>query len=345
MEAPLPTISIVANFSSPSPRKQVRLRLRYNGQYSNWIPTPIANCTKEAWEGMYKKRNKPRESEQLEMAIAKEKQRALAILESPTYVAYDYEKFRKTYLSGGGAVQKERDKTNIKQFFVERLNDTKNLKPKTRKEAWNAWLNLNSFAVHQKVENDKLKLENITVQFLKDWEVWNRNERGNKNNTISKYARDLRTVFNTAIIRKVVNPVLYPFARTKRDVDKYKIPASEPAKKYLSEINLARLLAYKEQLPILAKKEKTQAKQKHLMALERTLDYFMFCLLCNGANPKDCAHLTWGNVYETPEGKRMLKFKRAKTGVEVLVPLRRFYPTSPSTATKMVICWGCLLMI
>ena len=111
--------------------------------------------------------------------------------------------------------------------------------------------------------------------------------RGRSKTTVGIKLRALRAVYNEAIESDIINRRYYPFGRRR-----YLVPTSRNVKKALDISTIAKIYYYE---PI----EEDDRKAK---------DYWLFCYLANGMNPKDVAHLKFKNL----QGE-YLHFERAKT--------------------------------
>jgi hypothetical protein len=111
--------------------------------------------------------------------------------------------------------------------------------------------------------------------------------RGRSKTTVGIKLRALRAVFNEAIESEIINRRYYPFGRRR-----YLVPTSRNVKKALDISVIAKIYYYN---PV----EEDDRKAK---------DYWLFCYLANGMNPKDVAHLKFKNL----QGE-YLHFERAKT--------------------------------
>ena len=58
----------------------------------------------------------------------------------------------------------------------------------------------------------KLTFDEITGKFLNDYEKWMINS-GNSSTTVGIYLRSLRTIFNQAIDKGIINKDIYPFKK------------------------------------------------------------------------------------------------------------------------------------
>ena len=99
--------------------------------------------------------------------------------------------------------------------------------------------------------------------------------------------RNIRTIFNQAISRKIISAELYPFGK-----GKYVPPTSKKAKKALPIEVIEKIYNYKADNP-----EETKAK-----------DMWLFAYFANGMNVKDIAFLKYENIKDG-----VLSFIRQKT--------------------------------
>ena len=135
----------------------------------------------------------------------------------------------------------------------------------------------------------KLTLLDITPEWLKDYEYYMTETRGNSLTTVSMYVRALRAIFNRAIDETEIEKEYYPFGKRK-----YQVPATKNVKKALSEPQLKALFHTQPDTP-----EQQKAK-----------DFWFFSYACNGMNMKDIALLKFRDINN---GK--IEFYRAKTRI------------------------------
>lgn len=133
----------------------------------------------------------------------------------------------------------------------------------------------------------KVRLEDVTKEFLNDFEKW-MIEKGRSISTVGIYLRTLRTIFNNAIAQGVVRPELYPFGRRK-----YVIPTGRNMKRSLNIDQIRQIFQY---------------KAEPGSSLEKAKDFWMFSYLCNGMNIADIARLRWSIV-----SAETINFQREKT--------------------------------
>ncbi len=141
-----------------------------------------------------------------------------------------------------------------------------------------------------KVFKNKLKFNDITVDFLQSYEK-RMLANGKSVAYISMNLRTLRSIYNQAIGLKIVNGENYPFSKNMND-KKFKIKTGKNTKKALSTEQLAQLKNYI---------AKTPAQQK-------ALDLWLFSFYCNGLNFKDICRLQYKNIVDDK-----IIFNRAKT--------------------------------
>jgi integrase len=132
-----------------------------------------------------------------------------------------------------------------------------------------------------------VRFDEITVTYLVRFEKWCLS-KGNSKTTIGIKLRSLRAIFNEAIFRKIIRKEdCYPFGRRL-----YMLPTSKRTKKALSLDEVEKIFNYQTDNDRVAKAK----------------DFWIFCYLANGMNPKDMAHLKFKNI----EGG-FINFERAKT--------------------------------
>ncbi len=116
-----------------------------------------------------------------------------------------------------------------------------------------------------------LSFESITAEFLHDYENWMIG-KGKSQTTVGIYLRNLRAIFNEAIILKLVDPSKYPFGKRQ-----YEIPVGRNVKKALAKDQVKLLYHYKP-------KEGTNEGMAR--------DFWFLSYFLNGINITDIAYLT-----------------------------------------------------
>lgn len=120
-----------------------------------------------------------------------------------------------------------------------------------------------------------LKLSEVTVRFLKDFEAEHRS-RGNVTNTISNYVRGVRAIYNAAINEDEYYPDRNVFTR-------YKIPTSKRVKKKaLSKESILKVM---------------QVEYPTGSTLWHTKNYFITMFMARGMNFIDLAKLRVKNIH------------------------------------------------
>jgi len=121
----------------------------------------------------------------------------------------------------------------------------------------------------------KLNLEDITVDFLKQYEKWMLSEE-NSLTTVGIYLRPLRALFNVAIASGLASVELYPFGNKK-----YEIPSGRNIKKALTLADVGKIFKY---------------PTEPGTTMDKAKDFWLFTYFCNGINMKDIALLQYKNI-------------------------------------------------
>lgn len=121
-----------------------------------------------------------------------------------------------------------------------------------------------------------LRLEDITVLFLHDYERW-MIAKGNSLTTVGIYIRTLRAIFNIQIADGLLPAKFYPFGKRK-----YQIPRGVNIKKALEPFEIKKIYDYQ---PDPSNKNEGFAR-----------DMWIFGYFSNGINPNDIFHLKWKNI-------------------------------------------------
>ncbi|GMN11369.1 hypothetical protein MTsPCn9_10240 [Croceitalea sp. MTPC9] len=148
-------------------------------------------------------------------------------------------------------------------------------KLKAKKPSTAKWYR-DSIDAFKDVNNGKdLKLSEITVKFLKDFETEHRS-RGNTTNTISAYMRGASAIYNGAIKEDVFDPDKNTFSR-------YKIPSSRRVKK--------------KALPKESVNGLKEVQYDHDSSLWHSKNYMIVMFLARGMNFIDLAKLKVKDIY------------------------------------------------
>jgi len=141
-----------------------------------------------------------------------------------------------------------------------------------------------------------LKFQDITPDFLSAYEIWMLAKKKSKT-TVGVYLRSLRTIYNLAMQRGIVNYAQYPFKQ-------YTIPAPRKSKRAFKD----------EQIKTLFNAKMDDA------AYARALDIWRFSFLCNGINLKDIALLKWENI--SGDYMEFFRKKTENTKRDNVLPIR-----------------------
>jgi integrase/recombinase XerD len=146
----------------------------------------------------------------------------------------------------------------------------------------------NHLKVYLKKKDDYLLFSDVTPEFLNLLEKYFLGSKMKLSySSIGVYMRNIRTIFNQAISKKIISAELYPFGK-----GKYVPPSSKKAKKALPIEVIEKIYNYKSD-----NAEVVRAK-----------DMWLFAYFANGLNVKDIAFLKYENIKDG-----VLSFIRAKT--------------------------------
>ena len=132
--------------------------------------------------------------------------------------------------------------------------------------------------IHFSVYRKRLFLNQVTVDFLKDYENQMK-KSGRKINYIGLNLRCMRAIYNMAIAEKLAKQEDYPFSQKRRD-KKFIIRTEETKKKALSAEQLAKLKQYEPQTP----------------AQRKAFRFWWFALHAYGINMTDICHLKYKDI-------------------------------------------------
>jgi site-specific recombinase XerD len=144
------------------------------------------------------------------------------------------------------------------------------------------------------INEGQLFFQSITPEFLEKYEVYLRDKKNNKPNTIHKNLRFIRKLFNDAIRKGYVDALDNPFL-------KHKLTLEKTQKIYLSEVELKKI-------------EKLNLSKNTRMELHR--DMFVFAAYTGGLRVSDILQLRWSNFDGTN-----INFTIRKTGQQLSIKL------------------------
>jgi integrase/recombinase XerD len=215
------------------------------------------------------------ELKDLRALLLEKRQKAQYVLDSLNVTTKD--SFNQAYYSEVDLVR-IKDMLDIKSqfsFYIEELKEQERIRTAVfYKEA------LDTFLDYKK----NIALQDIDEAYLSRYEAYMK-ATGRSKATAFMYMRALRSIFNRAIKRKILNPKYYPFRE-------YSIPAARKSKSVLYPNQVEKFFNY------------TPLKE----AGQRAKDYWFFSFLAKGMNPKDMMSLRYKNL----KGDKLI-FQRAKT--------------------------------
>lgn len=276
----------------------VKLRVYYKEQRKLY-PTEfeLSEETFERSYGVNKPRQEYKELKRKLVALETKANESIAELKSFSFPAFEKKMFRANS-----------DRNNVIYHYEQYIGKLKEQSQIGTAESYQqslksikAFLKSNS----KQVEIKKLPFEQITPDFLNQYENW-MEEQGRSKTTVGIYLRPLRAVFNAAIEEGDIEKELYPFSRRK-----YKVPAGRNIKKALNREALKALFHYP--LPENSHREKAR-------------DFWFLSYNCNGINVRDIAELKFKNLRAD-----VIVFLRTKTknttksdSKPIVVPLTDF---------------------
>ncbi|MEN0054469.1 MAG: site-specific integrase [Mucilaginibacter sp.] len=142
-------------------------------------------------------------------------------------------------------------------------------------------------------------LSDVNIRFLESFEYWLRNERKNKDTTISVKMRNLQRVLNQAIEDKLLKPEDYPFGEKKYSINKRLDSKTKKIAITLDKIAKLRQLSLEPG-----------------SALHFAQQVFMFSYYSRGMNFIDMTYLKWKDVSDTH-----IHYVRKKTRGQFEIPL------------------------
>lgn len=277
----------------------VKLRIYHNGReryYHTYMNNQKLYLSVEDFKGAYLSNRINKQYRDVNIAINYNITRAKDIIDSITPFSFD--KFKQSY--SGTKLNKEITVTSIYEDII-----ADKIKAEDIKTAGNYKSSISSitqfFSWQRKTDKPVIKVSDITVDKLKEYEDFLLNTEITKDGKVIKkklslttvgfYLRPLRAVINIAISDyKVLERDNNPFGRERA---KYKIPSSNKVNKALSKSQLQLLVNYD-----------TTGKPYQ----EKAKDFFLLSLVCNGMNLKDILSLKYKSV-----GNRFFTFNRSKT--------------------------------
>lgn len=194
---------------------------------------------------------------------------------------FSFESFENRFFGRHGD---EQDLFTALQNSINRLKNTGRI---STSKSYECALNSLKLFTGKKV----LPFERVNISFLESYEKWMEEEK-NSPTTTGIYIRYIRTCFNEAIDKGTVKREMYPFGKRK-----YRIPVGRNIKKALSQEDIGLIASY---------------QCLDGTSEQRSRDYWLFLLLCNGMYVSDLAHLKYENIKDD-----VIIFSRQKTSREL----------------------------
>lgn len=148
-------------------------------------------------------------------------------------------------------------------------------------------------------------IKDVTVRFLESFEYWLRNERHNKDTTISVKIRNIQRTINQAIEDKLLKPEDYPFGEKKYSVNKRLDSKTKKIAITLDKISKLKAL------------DLVPGSWLHFAQ-----QYFLFSYYSRGMNFVDISYLKWSDISDTH-----ISYVRKKTRGKFEIPINEHNKT------------------
>lgn len=148
-------------------------------------------------------------------------------------------------------------------------------------------------------------LSDVNIRFLESFEYWLRNERNNKDTTISVKMRNLQRIINQAIEDRLFKQTDYPFGEKKYSINKRLDSKTKKIAIHLDKI--------------------TKLKSLSLIpgtSLHFAQQIFLFSYYCRGMNFIDITYLKWEHLSEN-----QIFYTRKKTRGQFEIPINEYNGT------------------
>ncbi|HTK20169.1 MAG TPA: site-specific integrase [Mucilaginibacter sp.] len=148
-------------------------------------------------------------------------------------------------------------------------------------------------------------LSDINIRFLESFEYWMRNERGNKDTTISVKMRNLQRVINQAIEDKLFKQTDYPFGEKRYSINKRLDSKTKKIAVTLDKIDKLKAL-----------------ELQPGSWLHTAQQMFLFSYYSRGMNFVDMTYLKWSQITE-----EHISYVRKKTRGSFEIPINKYNGT------------------
>jgi integrase/recombinase XerD len=251
----------------------VKLRITFNRR-QRYYNTGIS-MTEEKFKHVTEDIKPREEYKKIKLELAAIENKAKAVIDKLPFFSFDA--FERQFLLADG------DKTNIFDWFEKTILQLQSEDRVGTKKSYECAKN----SLEKYFGSPRMTFFDVTVNSLKDYEQWMLKSE-NSITTVGIYLRNLRAIFNAAIMDGTIPKEVYPFGK-----HRYTIPAKSNVKKALNRIHVQQISNYK---PV-------PGSQEHWAR-----DMWLFSYLCNGANMNDIALLK----YKDMEDDKIV-FLRGKT--------------------------------
>lgn len=223
------------------------------------------SLSEDEWEKTFNTK-RANQYQQIKLELEALKAKAIQIVQV-LREKFSFEEFEEVWF---GKSKRILDKPNVFVFIEDRINALR------IEERENTAVSYQNTLSALKAFKDTVTFEEISVQFLKDFERFML-QRGNSLTTIGIYMRTFKAILNLAIAEKFFKQENYPFGKTNRG---YIDPKGTGTKDFLTEDEFRTLRNFE-----------TEVEQE-----AKARDFFVFSCLANGLNFKDICLLKYRNI-------------------------------------------------
>jgi integrase/recombinase XerD len=278
----------------------IKLRVTYNRR-QRYYNTGIS-MTEEKYKHVTEDIKPREEYKKIKLEFAAIENKAQDVIDKLPYFSFDA--FERKFLVAEG------DKTNILDWFETTINQLQQQGRIGTKKSYEC----TKKSLEKFFKSSMITFFDVTVNSLNDYEKGVL-KSGNSITTVGIYLRNLRAVFNAAIMDDTIPKEVYPFGK-----HRYTIPAKTNVKKALNRNQVQLIFNYQ---PIIG-------SQEHWAR-----DMWLFSYLCSGANMNDIALLK----YKDMEDDKIIFFrgKTIRTSRQNLKPIVVYL--NPH-AKRIIKTWG-----
>jgi len=278
----------------------IKLRVTYNRR-QRYYNTGIS-MTEEKFKHVTEDIKPREEYKKIKLEFASIENKAQDVIDKLPYFSFDA--FERKFLVAEG------DKTNVLDWLKKTINQLHEEGRIGTKKSYEC----TKKSLEKFFKSSRITFFDVTVNSLNDYEKWML-KSGKSITTVGIYLRNLRAVFNAAIMDGTIPKEVYPFGK-----HRYTIPAKSNVKKALNRNQVQLIFNY----------QPVSGSQEHWAR-----DMWLFSYLCNGANMNDVALLK----YKDMEDDKIVFFrgKTIRTSRQNLKPIVVYL--NP-VAKKIIKTWG-----